>query len=123
MKVGGSIGKFGYSHIPDDIKLDVVNIGVNTAYRIAVLNAPYDPTPDGIHIKEDLKFKLATNADPIGEVWIKSPYAAAAEYGSRRRFAHPYFSKGRKAAWQKIRAILRKAVKEAIAKEKPIGDN
>lgn len=117
LDVKGTLGKFGYSNIPDDIVDQIIGISTLQAYKTAVLKAPWDPEPDGIHIKEDLKFYYSKTLQ-VGEVWIRSPYANIAEYGSRHRFAHPYMRPASQAARNKMRAVIRASTKAAVDKGK-----
>jgi len=117
LSIKGTLGKFGYENIPEEISDEIIKIATDAAYISAVKNAPYDPEPDGVHIKEDLK----TYYSPMlhaGFVYIKSVYANIAEYGSKSRLAHPYIRPAAKAARAKMRSTIKAAVKSAIAEEK-----
>jgi hypothetical protein len=122
LDIQGTLGKFGYHNLPDDIADSILKIATDTAYKTAVQKAPWDPEPDGIHIKEDLK----TYYSPMlktGFVFIRSPYANIAEFGSRKRLAHPYMRPASKAARNKMKAVIRVSTKDAVDKEKAHGNS
>jgi hypothetical protein len=119
LKVTGTLGKFGYSNIPEDVSDEIIMISTMSAYKSAVVNAPYDDDPkqrDPRHIKEELKWHYSKLAKS-GTVWVKLPWAHIAEYGNKRRLAKPYMRKGSKAAQNKMRAIIRGAVKKSIKEQ------
>lgn len=118
--IRGTLGKFGYGHVPDEIADKILQAVTDQAHYTAVKRAPYDPEPDGIHLREHVK-KDIDLSKKVGYVFIETneiPYALVAEYGSRNRLAHPYMKPAANAARQKIKAIVRIAAKEAIAEEK-----
>lgn len=115
LNVTGTLGKYGYSNIPEDISDEIISIATDQAYMVAVRDAPYDPTPDGINIKTDLK-KWFSKSLHAGAVWIRSAYANIAEYGSRHRLPHPYIRPASKAAKNKIKQVIRASTKKAIEK-------
>jgi len=117
LNIKGTLGKFGYEDLPVEISNEILKIATDTAYRAAVKNAPYDPTPDGIHIKEDLKTYFSAMLQ-AGFVFIRSAYANIAEYGSKHRLAHPYIRPAAKAARSKMKSVIKSSTKTAIAKEK-----
>ena len=112
-KTSGKFGKIHYQNIPTAIIEALLPAVTKTAYKAAVRNAPWDPEPDNVHIKEDLKWYFSPLLQ-LGVVWIKSPYAAIANYGSRHRLAHPFMQPASKAGQQKMKRELRKIIKEAI---------
>lgn len=117
LDVKGTLGKFGYHNLPDNITDEIIYIVTEHAYMTAVKRAPYDPTPDGIHIKENIK-RYYSKIGRFGEVWIDLPYALVAEYGSKKRLAHPYMRPAGVAARNKMKAIIKVAAKQSIAEEK-----
>lgn len=112
-KTSGKFGKTYYQNIPTAIIEALLPMVTETAYKAAVKNAPWDPTPDGIHIKEDLKWRYSPLLK-MGAVWIRSPYALVANYGSHSRLAHPFMKPASKAGQQKMKRELKKIIKEAI---------
>lgn len=115
LNIVGTLGKYGYSEIPEDLSAQIVLIATEQAYKTAVAYAPYDPEPDGIHINEDLKWYFSKMAHG-GVVWIKSDYANIAEYGSKGRLPHPYMRPASAAARSKMKQVIRSSTKEAIEK-------
>ena len=112
-RTSGKFGKIRYQNIPTAIIEALLPMVTETAYKAAVKNAPYDPTPDGIHIKEDLKWYFSPLLQ-MGAVWIRSPYALVANYGSRNRLAHPFMKPASRAGQQKMKRELKKIIKDAI---------
>jgi len=117
VNVTGTLGKYGYQNIPDEISDMILQVSTETAYLAAVSAAPYDPEPDGVHIKEDLQWRFISMLK-LGVVWIKSAYANITEYGSKSRLPHPYMRKGAAAARSKMRSTIRSATKEVVTKNK-----
>lgn len=117
LNVTGTLNKYGYSNIPEEIADEIIMIATNHAYMTAVKNAPYDPTPDGINIKTDLKH-LFSKLLHAGVVWIRSAYANIAEYGSKCRLPHPYIRPAARAARAKMIQVIRSSTKKAIDKKK-----
>jgi hypothetical protein len=117
LNVTGTLNKYGYSDIPEEISDEIIMIATDQAYLTAVREAPYDPTPDGINIKTDLK-KWFSKTLHAGAVWVRSAYANVAEYGSKLRLAHPYIRPASKAARNKMKQVIRASTKKAIAKKK-----
>ena len=117
LNVTGTLGKYGYSDIPDDIADEIIMIATNQAYMTAVKEAPYDPTPDGINIKTDLKHKFSKSLR-AGFVWIQSLYANIAEYGSKHRLPHPYMRPASRAARLKMKQVIRASTRKAIDKKR-----
>jgi hypothetical protein len=117
LNISGTLGRFGYSNIPEEIMIDILTIATETAYVTAVKKAPYLANDPPVHIKDELKHSVDIDKK-IGEVSIKLPYAYIAEFGSKHRIAHPYIRPAARAAQAKMKAVIRKSTKEAIDKEK-----
>lgn len=119
LNVTGTLGKYGYSDIPEDIADEIIMIATKQAYMTAVENAPYDPTPDGINIKTDLRYSYSFSATRrVGVVWIRSVYANIAEYGSKSRLPHPYIRPAARAAKAKMIRVIRSSTRKVIDKKK-----
>jgi hypothetical protein len=116
LNLSGSLGRYGYSNLPDDIKNDLIQLALDQAYSTAYQKAPILPGHP-IHIREDIK-KEYTKGDPVAYLVVRSPYAFPAEFGSKHRLAHPFMVPAARAAKNKIRALLRKSAKEAAEREK-----
>lgn len=117
LNLQGSLGRYGYSNLPDAIKSEIIGIAVLQAYNVAKAKAPYDPNDPPIHIRDDVH-KEYWPGENEGAIVVKSPYCMPAEFGSKRRLAHPFMRPAAKSAESKIRSMLRKAAKEAAAEEK-----
>jgi hypothetical protein len=116
-KTNATFGKFKYTNIPPEFIAALLPDVILTAYKSAVKHAPYDPTPDGIHIKEELKHEWI-EAMRRGAVWVRLPYANSAEYGTKSRLAHPFIRPASKAGRQYMRRNLKKVVNEVIKEER-----
>jgi hypothetical protein len=117
LNITGTLGKYGYGKISEDLADEIILIATQQAYKTAVKYAPYDPEPDGINIREDLRWYFSKMAHG-GVVWIKSPYANIAEYGSSHRLPHPYIRPASAAARSKMKQIIRQSTKNAIERNK-----
>jgi len=117
LDIQGQLGKFGYHNIPKEVADSILRIATLKAYEMAVRRAPYDPTPDGIHLKTDLEHEYI-DEELMGVVSIESPYAMITERGSRHRLAHPFMRPAADAARRAVKSLIIKSVKEAIAEEK-----
>lgn len=115
LNITGTLAKYGYSNIPEEISDEIILIATMQAYKKAVASAPFDPEPDGIHIKEDLSWYFSEMAH-TGFVWIKSKYANIAEYGSKHRLPHPYMRPASAAARSKMKQVIRSSTKKAVEK-------
>jgi HK97 gp10 family phage protein len=115
LNVTGTLAKFGWSKIPDAIVQDILLTVTKQAYVTAVKNAPIDPNDPPIHIKDELTWTYNKDAK-LGTVYVKLPYANAAEYGTKSRLPHPFMRPASKAAQNKMRSMIRLATKEAIDK-------
>lgn len=117
LNIEGALGHFGYSNIPEDLQDAILLIVTQTAYQTAVKKAPVDPLDPPVHIKDELKWSYSKMAK-TGAVWVRLPYANVAEYGSRKRLAHPFMRPAWRAGYNKMRAVIRKSTKDAIKEEK-----
>jgi HK97 gp10 family phage protein len=121
VNVTGILGRYRYTNLPDDMANTLVRIGVDQAALIARQKSPV--------LSGDLKAEIHTELVPlkrVGYVFVEArdiPYVFAAEFGSRRRLAHPFMRPAQKSAKSKISAIIRKVARDAIAKEKSANGN
>jgi hypothetical protein len=118
--IKGTLGKFGYSSIPDEITDLILTTVTSHALMTAKKFAPVKTGAlrDAISSYVDLEGKA-------GYVWIsfdRIPYANVAEYGSRHRLAHPYMHPAAASARAKMKAIIRYAAKKAIQEEQAHGN-
>lgn len=116
LNITGTLAKFGWSGLPDEITDTILKITIDTAYMTAVKNAPVDPNDPPIHIKDELN-KMYDEEKRIGYVLVKLPYANVAEYGSKKRLPHPYMRPAAKSAQNKMRSMIRSATKDAVNKK------
>lgn len=119
LNVQGTLGKFGYKNIPAAISEDILLIAIEQAFMTAKKNAPYDTDDEAeppIHIRDEIQ-RSFDNTNRIGYVWVKLPYANIAEYGSKHRLPHPFIRPAAKAAQNKMRAVVRTAVKKSVEAE------
>jgi len=120
VNVRGTLGKVGYTDIPDDIADDMLKAVVDKAYLVAKQKAPYDTDPgqsDPRHIRDELK-KYYSKTLKAGAVWVELPYAHAAEFGTKSRLMHPFIRPAASAGKALMKAIARGAVKMAIKNAK-----
>jgi len=119
--IKGTLGKYGYSNIPDEITDSILTIVTNHALLTAKKYAPI--------LTGALRNAISSYVDHEGKagyVWIafdKIPYAIVAEYGSRHRLAHPFMHPAAAAARAKMKAIIRYTAKKAIEEEKAHGNS
>jgi hypothetical protein len=117
--IKGTLGKFGYSNIPDEISDAILVSVVDHAHYTAIKKAPYLADDPPLHLREEIQKEIDLKAK-VGYVFIKTsdiPYALIAEYGSKKRLAHPYMRPAAAAARAKMKAIIRTAAKQSIAEE------
>jgi len=120
VNIKGTLGKYGYSDIPDEITDQILSIAVDTAEvtakaKVPVGTAPQDPHPG---LLRDLIRSWIEKAARIGFVSVKSPYALAVHYGDKRHFPHPFMQQAADAARRIIKSTIRKSTKAAIEKGK-----
>jgi hypothetical protein len=122
--IKGTLGKFGYSNIPEEMSDYILKIVVDHAHYTAVKKAPYLAGHE-IHLRDNIQKEIDLKTKS-GAVFIKLadiPYALVAEYGSKKRLAHPYMKPAASAARAKLKAVIRVAFKEAVAEEKAKNGN
>jgi hypothetical protein len=117
LSVRGTLGKFGYSNIPDDIIDQILMVATMQAYKTAVQKAPFDPDDPPVHIREELRWNFSKLAR-MGTVWVRLAYANMAEYGSKGRAAHPFIRPAKAAAQRKMRAVIKRSTQDAVRKRK-----
>jgi hypothetical protein len=116
LSIKGTLGKFGYSALPDSIVDDILQISGMKAYTVAKGKAPYlDEHP--IHIRDSIH-TWYDKAASIFYVIVSSLYANITEFGSKLRFPHPFIRPAAKAAQTIMRSTIRKSTKDAVNKRK-----
>jgi hypothetical protein len=120
LSVRGTLGKFGYSNIPDDIVDEILQVSGLYAQKVAIQRAPYDlKDKKGIHIKDHIKYWF-DHVAKAAYIVVASVYGNVAEYGTKLRRAYPFIRPAGAAARTKMRSIIRPSVKSAVRKRKRI---
>jgi len=118
LSINGTLGKFGYSKLPDEIVDNILQISGMKAFSVAKAKAPYlDSHP--VHIRDSIH-TWYDKASRIFYVIVSSLYANITEFGSKLRFPHPFIRPAAKAAQTIMRSTIRKSTKEAVNKRKRI---
>lgn len=114
--IQGTLGKFGYSSMPPEISEQLLSVLVDFAHYTASRKAPVETGKLRGAIQKEIDL-----ADMRGSVFIKLseiPYAAVAEYGTKRRLPHPYMRPAGVATRTKLKAIIKTAVRQSIEEAK-----
>ena len=119
-----TLGKYGYSDIPDDVADLVLVATVNHVHYTAVKKAPVDRgderhMPDDVVLRENIQKEIDL-PNKAGYVFVKKsdiPYLFTAEYGTRSRLAHPFMRPAAAAGRGKMKAIIRASTKEVVDKK------
>ena len=116
LNIKGTLGKYGWKNVPDEIIDDILPIAGLTAYKTAYQKAPY-LAKHAIHLREAIEH-FYDKVKRIYFIIVHSPYGFVTEFGGRRHYLpHPFIRPASKAAQNKIRAIIRLAAKQAIIRQ------